>query len=506
MTTLMLDGTLLAAVDLGSNSFRLEVGRYAAGHIERVQYFKEMVRQGAGLDEQGMLTAEAMQRGWDCLARFAERLAGFPAAHVRAVATQTLREARNSDVFIQRANQILGYPISIISGPEEARLIYQGAAHSLPPSDERRLVVDIGGRSTELILGQRYTSQRVASFPVGSVAWSLRYFPQGEFSKSALKTAQIAAQAVMEEAAHHFVPGSWDSAYGTSGTANAIADMLALYGGHPDVVTREQLHWLCEQLLAAGNASQLRLEGLKEERRAVIGGGVTVLCAVFDLLQIQELRIASGALRQGLLRDMVQHEEFSDIRHRTIAALKERYQVDRTQAGRVQRTAAALYEQARRYAGATEPAELQSPMLDWASQLHEIGCLISHTDHHHHGAYVLGHSDVPGFTQTELSHLAALVLAQHGKLRKVEAFLQDRDFALELLCLRLATLLCHARRDPALDQVCLRDKTEKWSLKVAAGWAEQFPQSAYLLEEEVLAWQKTPYAFQFKQALGIAAK
>ncbi len=391
-------------------------------------------------------------------------------------------------------------------GPEEARLIYQGAAHSLPPSDERRLVVDIGGRSTELILGQRYTSQRVASFPVGSVAWSLRYFPQGEFSKSALKTAQIAAQAVMEEAAHHFVPGSWDSAYGTSGTANAIADVLALYGGHPDVVTREQLHWLCEQLLAAGNASQLRLEGLKEERRAVIGGGVTVLCAVFDLLQIRELRIASGALRQGLLRDMVQHEEFSDIRHRTIAALKERYQVDRTQAGRVQRTAAALYEQARRYAGATEPAELQSPMLDWASQLHEIGCLISHTDHHHHGAYVLGHSDVPGFTQTELSHLAALVLAQHGKLRKVEAFLQDRDFALELLCLRLATLLCHARRDPALDQVCLRDKTEKWSLKVAAGWAEQFPQSAYLLEEEVLAWQKTPYAFQFKQALGIAAK
>jgi len=172
----------------------------------------------------------------------------------------------------------------------------------------------------------------------------------------------------------------------------------------------------------------------------------------------------------------------------------------------VQRTAATLYEQARRYAGSTAPAELQSPMLDWASQLHEIGCLISHTDHHHHGAYVLGHSDVPGFTQTELSHLAALVLAQRGKLRKVDAFLQDRDFALELLCLRLATLLCHARRDPALDQICLRDKTEKWSLKVAPGWAEQFPQSAYLLGEEVLAWQKTPYPFQFKQALGITAK
>ena len=216
----MLDGSLLAAVDLGSNSFRLEIGRYAAGHIERVQYFKEMVRQGAGLDDSGNLTEEAMQRGWECLARFAERLQGFPPAQVRAVATQTLREAKNRDVFIRQANQILGYPISVISGPEEARLIYQGAVHSLPPSNERRLVVDIGGRSTELIVGQRFETQRVASYPVGSVAWSLRYFPNGEFSKTSLKTAQIAAQAVMEEAALHFAPNSWDSAYGTSGTAS----------------------------------------------------------------------------------------------------------------------------------------------------------------------------------------------------------------------------------------------------------------------------------------------
>ena len=344
----MHDGTLLAAVDLGSNSFRLEIGRYAAGHIERVQYFKEMVRQGAGLTEQGYLTEEAMQRGWDCLSRFAERLKGFPATNVRAVATQTLREAKNRDAFIQRANQILGHPISVISGPEEARLIYQGAAHSLPPSDERRLVIDIGGRSTELILGQRFSTQHVASFPVGSVAWSMRHFPNGEFTKASLKTAQIAAQAVMEEAIHHFAPGSWDNSYGTSGTANAIADVLAAYGGEADVVRRDQLNWLCDQLLEAGNAANVRLTGLKEERRAVIGGGVTVLCAVFDLLQIDELRIASGALRQGLLRDMVQHEEYSDIRNRTIAALMDRYQVDSKQANTVKRVAAIFYEQAKR--------------------------------------------------------------------------------------------------------------------------------------------------------------
>ena len=502
----MQDGTLLAAVDLGSNSFRLEIGRYAAGHIQRVQYVKEMVRQGAGLDEHGRLSQDAMQRGWDCLARFAERLQGFPAAQVRAAATQTLREAQNRDDFIRRANQILGYPISVISGPEEARLIYQGAAHSLPPSDERRLVVDIGGRSTELILGQRFTAQHVASYPVGSVGWSMRYFPTGAFTKAAFKTAQIAAQAVMEEAVHPFAPGSWDSAYGTSGTANAIAEVLAAYGGKPDVVRRDQLDGLCEQLLLAGSADAVRLVGLKEERRAVIGGGVAVLRAVMDLLQIDELRIADGALRQGLLRDMVQHEEYADIRKRTMATLMDRYQVDSQQAMRVARTAAIFYEQAKRYAGITDPTLLHAPMLDWASQLHEMGCLISHTDYHHHGAYVLGHSDVPGFTQTELAHLAALVLAQRGKLRKVEDFLQDPEFALQLLCLRLATVLCHARRDPDLRQIALRCKPEKWSLKAQTGWADSFPQSAYLLGEEVLAWQKTPYVFQFKQANGVHAK
>ena len=506
MTTYMQDGTLLAAVDLGSNSFRLEIGRYAAGHIERVQYFKEMVRQGAGLDEHQCLTDEAMQRGYDCLARFAERLEGFPAAHVRAVATQTLREAVNRDTFIRQGSAILGYPISVISGPEEARLIYQGAAHSLPQSDERRLVVDIGGRSTELILGQRYKTHQVASFPVGSVSWSLRYFPDGVFTKATLKTALVAAKAVMEEAASNFPRGSWDHAYGTSGTANAIADVLAAQGGDPDVVRREQLEWLVEQLLLAQNAANVRLPGLKEERRAVIGGGVTVLCAVFDLLQIDELRIASGALRQGVLRDLVEHDEHHDIRQRTMQSLMERFQVDRVQAIRVQRTAATLYEQALQYAGVTDPQALRAPMLNWASQLHEIGCHISHSDSHHHGAYVLRNCDVAGFTQTELAHIAALVLAQRGKLRKVEVFLHDPEFALQLLCLRLATILCHARRDPDLELLRLRSKPEKWSLKAQVGWSDQYPQSAHLLEEEVLQWQKTVHAFQFKNAATVSAK
>lgn len=274
----MQNGTRLAAVDLGSNSFRLEIGRYEFGHVQRVEYLKETVRQGNGLDEDRNLTRDAMERGWACLARFGERLAGFPRAQVRAVATQTLREARNREEFLSRGSEVLGYPIDVVSGPEEARLIYQGVARLLPQSDERRLVVDIGGRSTELILGEQFTPHAVASFRVGSVAWSQRYFAKGEFSAQAFLAAEIAAKAVLDEALETFRPDAWDVAYGSSGTAGAVGDILSAAGGSQGLITRDGLNWLRERLLRAQSADRLRLDGLKEERRAVIGGA-SACCA-----------------------------------------------------------------------------------------------------------------------------------------------------------------------------------------------------------------------------------
>src|SRR3990167_1666101 len=229
----MQNGTLLAAVDLGSNSFRLEIGRYAHGHIQRVEYLKETVRQGNGLDREHNLSHEAMQRGWDCLARFAERLADFPRAQVRAVATQTLREARNREEFLQRGSEVLGHHIDVVSGLEEARLIYQGVARLLPQSNERRLVVDIGGRSTELILGEQFTPHAVASFRVGSVAWSSRYFAEGLFSSQAFAAAEIAAKAVLDEAVETYHRDAWDVTYGSSGTVGGGGGILAAAGGPP---------------------------------------------------------------------------------------------------------------------------------------------------------------------------------------------------------------------------------------------------------------------------------
>jgi exopolyphosphatase/guanosine-5'-triphosphate,3'-diphosphate pyrophosphatase len=490
----MNNGTLLAAVDLGSNSFRLEIGRFDHGQIQRVEYLKETVRQGNGLDESRNLTAEAMERGWACLARFAERLAGFEPRQVRAVATQTLREARNRDAFLKRAHAILGFPIDVISGREEARLIYQGVAHLLPQSGEKRLVVDIGGRSTELILGQHADARVMESYRVGSVAWSMKYFADGQFTAAAFERAEIAAQAVLDEASATYAPGSWDVAYGSSGTIGAVGDVLAANGWDPGWVTREGLDWLHGELLKARSADRVRLDGLKEDRRPVIGGGLSVLRAVFDLLALDRMQPAQGALRHGVLYDLLDREHAAtDVRDSTVQRLAGKFDADPVQAERVRRTACHFLRQLR---ADDPPAELarNERELGWAARLHEIGSHISHSDSHKHGAYILDNADAPGFAQPELHRLSLLVFGHRGKLRKLEAELGDELFVHQLLCLRLAVIMCHARRDPQTQGVRVTREGRTIRIAVPASWASTYPQSAHLLREESLAWQKTPWA------------
>ncbi|HEY1103495.1 MAG TPA: exopolyphosphatase [Burkholderiaceae bacterium] len=491
----MQNGTRLAAVDLGSNSFRLEIGRVDHGQIHRTEYLKETVRQGSGLDAARNLTPDAMQRGWDCLARFGERLAGFDRAQVRAVATQTLREARNRDAFLEQAHRILGFPIDVISGFEEARLIYQGVAHILPQSDERRLVVDIGGRSTEMVLGQGYEAGTMASYRVGSVAWSMKYFADGQLSRSAFHTASVAAKAVLDEALGSFRRDSWDVAYGSSGTAGAVGDVLTAAGWPAGQITRDGLEWLLDKLLRAQHIDRLRLEGMRDDRRAVIGGGLSVLQAVFELLDIQTMQVASGGLRHGVLYDLLDRREGQvDLRAASVQRLATRFAVDAAQAQRVARVASHLLGQLQTDDAAA--AERMERKLVWAAQLHEIGFQISHSDYHKHGAYILDHADVPGFAVPELHRLGLLVLGHRGKLRKLEADFTDADFVVQLLALRLAVILCHARRDPELQGLLLErgsGAARTISLHHAPAWALAFPQSAHLLREEALAWQKTPW-------------
>ncbi|HSN80259.1 MAG TPA: Ppx/GppA family phosphatase, partial [Rhodoferax sp.] len=321
--------TRLAAVDLGSNSFRLEIGRVEHGQFYRTEYLKETVRQGNGLDDNRNLTPQAMQRGWDCLARFGERLAGFTDSEVRAVATQTLREARNRDEFLAAGMNKLGFPIDVISGREEARLIYQGVAQALPRTQERRLVIDIGGRSTEIILGQGLEPIQMESYRVGSIAWSMRYFADGLFTKRAFQIAEIAAKAVLDEALTLYAPDQWDVAYGSAGTINAVVDVLVAAGWPAGSVTSEGLDWLQDKLLAAQSADRLRLAGMRDDRKPIIGGGLSVLRALFELLGIKRLEVASGGLRHGLLQDMLgagQHH--TDLRDHSVARLAAKFGAD----------------------------------------------------------------------------------------------------------------------------------------------------------------------------------
>ncbi len=489
----MENGTLLAAVDLGSNSYRLEIGRYDHGLIQRVEYLKETVRQGGGLDANRHLTPEAMQRGWDCLARFGERLAAFEPANVRAVATQTLREARNRDTFLVRAQEALGFPIEVIAGREEARLIYEGVARLLPQSKERRLVIDIGGRSTELILGQGFTAQTLESFRVGSVAWSQKHFSEGELSSSTFERAEVAAKAVLDEALAAYPRKAWDCAYGASGTVGAVADVLAANGWEGQSVTREGLAWLRDELVAAGHTDHVDLPGLKEDRRPVIGGGLAVLCAVFDLLQIDTLQPAQGALRHGVLYDLIERQGTdSDLRATTVTGLAARFGVDPAQAQRVADVAGHLLRQLRGDSRALRK-------LAWAARLHEIGCQIAHSEHHKHGAYILEHADAPGFSQPELHKLGLLVLGHRGKLRKLQVDFEDDVFMQQLLALRLAVILCHARRDPQLEGLRLMRRGGALVLQLPEGWVQAWPQSAHLLREEVVSWQKTPREFLLQE-------
>ncbi len=499
--------TLFAAVDLGSNSFRLEVGRYDSGQILRVDYLKETVRQGADLDENRNLKPEAIARGLKCLARFGERLKGFPPEHVRAVATQTLREARNRDEFIVQAQLALGYDIEVISGVEEARLIYQGVSRLLPQSDERRLVLDVGGRSTEFILGQNFDVHSTDSLRVGSVTWSLKYFGNGDLNEKAFIRGEVAAESFLDAVAPIYQHPAWDIAYGASGTVGAVAEILSYADKNTDLrennqpdecITRKGLDWLRAELIRAKHTDNIVLAGLKDDRRAVIAGGLCILLAVFNLLKIDKLMVAKGALRHGLLYEMATENtsDISDLRDASVARLASRFSVDTNQADSVATVALELFDDIRDSLNIENAQYIAlRRKLYWAAQLHEIGHAISHAEYHRHGAYIIDHAEIMGFAQTELHRLSLLVLAHKGKLKKIDTDFFNLDFVAQLICLRLAVIFCHARKMPILKDLKVSLEAQKIYLSMPEFWLTEFPQTCYLLEEEVIAWQKTNWSF-----------
>lgn len=300
--------TAFAAIDLGSNSFRLEIGRIVQGQYQLDHAAKEMVSLGSGLDADGMLSEEAIDRALCCLRIFATQLTRLQPAGIRAVATQTLREARNRDEFVRRAEAVLGFPVEVISGQEEARLIYTGVSF-LHPTARRRLVIDIGGRSTEMIIGQGRTPTTIASFRIGCASLSKQFFPDGRITPAGFRAAQLAVDEQIGQSLAPFSAAHWDEAMGASGTANAVSSVLKANGITDGALTPKGLRWLIDRCVEAGKVKRLDLLGLKPQRRALLPGGLAILYTLAAQCVIPRLRSAKGALRQGVIVDL--HESQS---------------------------------------------------------------------------------------------------------------------------------------------------------------------------------------------------
>lgn len=485
---------LLAAVDLGSNSFRLSVGRVVlldgSAQIYAIDRLKEHVRLAAGLDANNVLDEDAIQRGITSLKRFGERIEGFHPNRVRAVATNTLRIAANAQEVLVRFEEALGFPIEIISGQEEARLIFTGITHELPPSPYRRLMIDIGGGSTEVIIGQEFRPLHMASLFMGCVSYTQRYFPDGRITEERMQQAIMAARREVETIARAYKKTGWQEAYGSSGTAKGLIAVLAETGMSKKGITRDGLEKLKAKLVRDGKVDFDTLPGLKPDRALVLAGGLAIMLAAFLELKIKVMLPGEGALRMGVLYDLLGRDSQHDKRDETVRQFMRRYHIDTRQAERVNRIAIALFEQL----GLPEDSETEElyRIVRWVADLHEVGLSIAHANYDKHTAYVLGNADMPGFSNYDQAQLSAFALGHQGKLPKRMPE-DSRKRRLALFCLRLAVLLCRRREDMPEIPVSLSVQAQNIVVRASEQWLKARPLTAYSLEGERSEWKKAGF-------------
>ena len=481
---------MFAAVDLGSNSFRLHIGRYDGETIRIIKSARDPIRLGAGLDGKGNITGIAMAAAIESLARFNTILSAYPLSTVRVVATNTIRIANNSADFLPAAEAALGYPIEIISGEEEGRLIYMGVASTLS-SNERRLVIDIGGGSTELIIGAGQQIERVESFTVGTVQQNLTFFPDGHIEADAFDEAILSARSRFEDAALLFKPEFWSEAYGSSGTMRAIADAISKNDLGDGQITLKSLQALKRRLIQLAHADDIALSGMKPDRATVIAGAVAVLIALMQEVGIKSIKPIEAGLRMGVLWDMQWRASKLDRRDQSVRDFQQRFAIDSTRAEQVAQTAVNLFVLLK----PTDEAYIG--LLGWSGLLHEIGLAISHSGNHKHAAYMIENADLPGFTAREQRVMSRLVLAQKGNLRKVEEALSDPDFSKAVLTLRLATMFMHARIALDVDDLHVKMKN-KIDVEMRKEWVKHHPTVSYWIEKEKDVWAEVGVEFSIK--------
>jgi len=476
---------LLAAVDLGSNSFHLIVARFTHGQLTIIDRLRESVRLAEAVDDQGRLNGPAVGRAMACLERFGERLRALESDNVRVVGTHALRKARRKSGFLERARAALGHPIEIIAGSEEARLIYVGVAASTPLEGKRRLVLDIGGGSTELIIGAGSDIALLESLDMGCVAMGVRFFADGRISEKRLRRARLAARLELEPVRSKFLRHGWDQVVGSSGILRAIADLIEKLDSGAGAITLPSVEGIIERVLIAGELDRLELPGLSDDRRAVLPGGLAILAELIDVFALKGLKATEGGLREGLLYDMVGRITNEDARVRSVRAMARRFHVDAEQGERVAQTAAVLLAQVR---GAWDLDDPQAALLlRWAAELHEVGLDLSHSRYHLHGAYLVENADLPGFGREEQRVLGALIRGHRRKidLEGVEDLLPPWHVRTEYLAivLRIAVLL-HRGRDASASEVKAVPKGRALTLEFAPGWLAAHPLTAADLEQE----------------------
>ncbi|VDR30580.1 Guanosine-5'-triphosphate,3'-diphosphate pyrophosphatase [Raoultella terrigena] len=479
--------SLYAAIDLGSNSFHMLVVREVAGSIQTLSRIKRKVRLAAGLNSDNALSAEAMERGWQCLRLFAERLQDIPPAQIRVVATATLRLAVNADEFLAKARDILGCPVQVISGEEEARLIYQGVAHTTGGEDQR-LVVDIGGASTELVTGTGAQTTSLFSLPMGCVTWLERYFADRNLTKDNFELAENAAREVLRPITDTLNYHGWKVCVGASGTVQALQEIM-MAQGMDERITLAKLQQLKQRAIQCGRLEELEIEGLTLERALVFPSGLAILIAIFSELNIRCMTLAGGALREGLVYGMLHLSVDQDIRSRTLRNIQRRFMIDTEQAQRVARLAADLVSQ---LDSDWELEPLSRDLLVSACALHEIGLSVDFKSAPQHAAYLVRNLDLPGFTPAQKKLLATLLLNQTNAVDLSSLHQQNavKPRVAEHLCrlLRLAILFASRRRDDLLPSVTLTAEDEKLILTLPEGWLENHPLGSEMVEQEC-QWQ-----------------
>ena len=480
---------MVAAVDLGSNSFHMVVARMAGGQPHVLDRLRERVVLAAGLDDKKRLSARIQEQALAVLRRFGQRLADLPPGSVRAVGTNALRQAVNARGFLLRARRVLGHPIEIIPGREEARLIYLGVAHSLADEAARRLVIDVGGGSTECILGERLEPVATDSLYMGAVTWTRRFFPHGEIRRKRMEEAIIAARLELQSIEHHYQAVGWERCIGSSGTILAIEGVLRAEGWSERGITLDGLERLRREVVDARHTRRLELPGIPAERAEILPGGLAILIAAFDSLHIRRMDITPASLREGLLYDLVGRIRHEDARQRTIRHVAQRYHVDLEHAARVERAALGFLEQVGR------AWQLQSEdsrqMLAWAARLHEVGLSVSFTGHHKHGAYIARHADMPGFSREEQQVLAALVGSHRRRLHvdDFRALPGARGQEALRLCalLRLAVCLTRDRSPRPLPAIRLKAGARRLRVDFPRGWLARHPLTRADLVNQSLA-------------------